>query len=148
MPPSIAMAIGHPVLGDRVHGGADDRRVQRDVARESASHAGVAGEDLRILRDEQDVVESQSQQRLTQDRPGYLVRSPARPICVVAISPPPLLRSLARSTLPADPRLEAGAFVPDILRIEAAPRPTGPPGGVDRRRPLPGTCARSELAVG
>jgi hypothetical protein len=78
------------------------------VAGESARDAGVAGQNLRVLRDEQDVVEGQSHDRLGRDRPGYLVVAGPSDLRSSHLAS---ILSVARSVidLPADPRLEAGA---------------------------------------
>ena len=47
----------HVRLGHRVHGGADDRNIQPDVARDLGLRVGVRGHDFGMRRQEQNVVE-------------------------------------------------------------------------------------------
>ena len=48
-----------PRLGDRVHRRADERHVKLDVACELGGDVDRAGKDLRVLRNEQHVIESE-----------------------------------------------------------------------------------------
>ncbi len=48
---------GESVLGDRVHGGAENRHVQPDAAREPRGEVHLAGQHARVARHQQDVVE-------------------------------------------------------------------------------------------
>jgi hypothetical protein len=62
---------GQPPAGDGVHRRRHQRDVERDVARHPGVHVGAAGEDVRVLRDQEDVVEGQAFERAVR---GGLVR--------------------------------------------------------------------------
>ncbi len=49
---------GHMRLGDRVHGRADDRNIQPDIARELRLGIGLSRNHVRAGRQQQHVVES------------------------------------------------------------------------------------------
>ena len=50
---------GHAAFGHGVHGGADERRVEGDVAGEPGGGGGVGREEVRIVHFEGDVIEGQ-----------------------------------------------------------------------------------------
>ena len=50
---------GEPRLGDGVHRCAEQRHVEPDARREAGGHVGLVGQDPRVPRDEQDVVEGE-----------------------------------------------------------------------------------------
>jgi hypothetical protein len=62
----------HLRLGDRVHCGAQEWNVQRDVAGQSRSHVNLCRKHGRMLRHEQDVVEGQrGAERRGEGRGGF-----------------------------------------------------------------------------
>ena len=99
MPPSTAMAIAIP-SSVTVSMAALTTGVFRVMCREKRlADARVTRQDLGVLRNQQDIVESQAQQRLAQARAPPSRPDAARPI-VVAISPPSSLRSVNRPCRP------------------------------------------------
>ena len=50
---------GEACLGDGVHGGGHERKIEPDVAREASSQIDFAREDFRVGRDQKNVVERQ-----------------------------------------------------------------------------------------
>ena len=59
-PAGLGQGDGRPRLGHRVHGRADERRVQADRARQGRRHVGVPGHEVRLRWQQQDVVERQT----------------------------------------------------------------------------------------
>ncbi len=58
-PAFLGHGDGQPALGNGVHGRRNQRNVQADVAGELGARVHVLGQDLGIVRHQQDVVESE-----------------------------------------------------------------------------------------
>ena len=58
-PAGLGHRDGRPRLGHRVHSRADERRVQADRARQRRRHVSVLGHEVRLRRQQQNVVERQ-----------------------------------------------------------------------------------------
>ena len=60
MPPDAGHGDGRAALGHRVHGGADQRDVELDGARQAALDVDLTGQHLAVRRRQQHVVEGQA----------------------------------------------------------------------------------------
>ena len=59
MPPSCAMVIGEARLGDGIHGGRYHGQIDADFAGQLAGQRDIAGQDFRICRHQQHVIEGE-----------------------------------------------------------------------------------------
>ena len=70
---------GRPRLGDRVHGGAEERDVEPDATGQLGGDLGLARQEIRVCRHEQDVVEGEPFNQLGgHASPSRNAKGPAR----------------------------------------------------------------------